>query len=369
MNKTFKYRLYPNKKQIEQINKTFGCVRFIYNYYLEKSVTDYKREGTKFSKYKFSKELTNLKKELLWLNEVDARALLSALDDLEHSLQYFFRGNAKFPKFRKKCCKGSYRTKWTNNNIQYCGRYIKIPKLGFVKTRNKLPLNGRILNATIKRTSSGKYYALICCECDEVTEINNTSKIIGIDLGIKHFAILSSGEKIDNPRFFSEREKKIVAEHRKLCKKKIGSKNYRKQQIKLAKQYEKITNQKMDFLHKTTTKIINENQIVCLESLNIKGMKMNKKISKAINDVSWGYFTKQLTYKAKKRGCEIVYIDRWFPSSQMCSICGYVNPQLKKLDVRKWKCPQCGTEHDRDINAAVNIAKQGINKISNKSVG
>lgn len=365
--KAFKFRLYPNKKQEEQLAKTFGCTRFVYNYYLAKRIELYKLEQKSMNYNACSADLTNLKKEKEWLKEIDKFALQNSLKDLDKAYQNFFREIKKsnkeqgFPKFKSKHNnKHSYRTTFTNNNIEIRENKIKLPKLGLVKFAKSREIKGRILNCTITKTCSGKYFISICCTNVEIEKYNNNDNIIGIDLGIKDFAICSNGEIIANPKYLSKLEKKLKREQRKLSKKKKGSKNRNKQRIKLNIVHEKIVNQRNDFLHKTSTRLIKENQIICLEDLNVKGMVKNHKLAKAINDVSWNEFVRQNNYKALWHDRIIQKVDSYFPSSQLCNVCGYKNIEVKDLSVREWICPKCNTIHNRDENAAKNIKNEGM---------
>lgn len=365
--KAFKFRLYPNKKQEEQLVKTFGCTRFVYNYYLAKRIELYKLEQKSMNYNACSADLTNLKKEKEWLKEIDKFALQNSLKDLDKAYQNFFREIKKsnkeqgFPKFKSKHNnKHSYRTTFTNNNIEIRENKIKLPKLGLVKFAKSREIQGRILNCTITKTCSGKYFISICCTNVEIEKYNNNDNIIGIDLGIKDFAICSNGEMIANPKYLSKLEKKLKREQRKLSKKKKGSKNRNKQRIKLNIVHEKIVNQRNDFLHKTSTRLIKENQIICLEDLNVKGMVKNHKLAKAINDVSWNEFVRQNNYKALWHDRIIQKVDSYFPSSQLCNVCGYKNTEVKDLSIREWECPKCNTVHNRDENAAKNIKSEGM---------
>ena len=365
--KAFKFRLYPNKKQEEQLAKTFGCIRFVYNYYLNKRIELYKTEQRSMNYNDCSADLTKLKQELVWLKEIDKFALQNSLKDLDKAYQNFFRevkkGNKEqgFPKFKSKHNnKHSYRTTFTNNNIEIKNNKIKLPKLELVKFAKSREIQGRILNCTIMKTCSGKYFISICCTDVKIEKHDDNKNIIGIDLGIKDFAICSNGETIANPKYLSKLEKKLKREQRKLSKKKKGSKNRNKQRVKLNIVHEKIANQRNDFLHKTSTKLIRENQIICFEDLNVKGMVKNHKLAKAISDVSWSEFVRQNNYKALWHDRIIQKIDSFFPSSQLCSVCGYKNIEVKDLSIREWKCPECNTIHNRDINAAINIKNEGM---------
>ena len=375
MEKTFKFRLYPDKKQEIQLAKTFGCCRFVYNYYLNKRIEAYKENKQTINYYACSADLTNLKKQLLWLKEVDKFALQNALRDLDRAYSNFFREikkgnkNQGFLKFKKKHnSKQSYRTTWSNNNIEVNGNKIKIPKLGWIKIAKSRDISGRILNCTITKTKSGKYFVSICCTDVVIDKYERTSKVIGIDLGIKRFATTSDGEVIENPKHLAKLEKRLTREHRKLSKKQKGSKNREKQRIKLARVYEKIANTRTDFLQKLSTRLIKENQIICLEDLSIANMVKNRNLAKSISDVSWDKFIRMLQYKALWHDRLIQKIDKFYASSQSCSACGYKNTEISNLSIREWECPQCHTIHDRDINAAINVLNEGL-RLLNSTAG
>jgi putative transposase len=365
--KSYKYRIYPNKQQEILIQKTFGCCRFVYNQYLAKRIELYKQDKSTMNYNACSNDLKNLKIQYEWLKEVDAIALQSSLKDLDIAYQNFFRrvkqGDKKagFPKFKsKKNNKKSYKTKYTNGNIQTLEKQIKLPKLGLVKCKVSKQIEGRILNATISQNPSGKYFVSICCTDVKIPQYLSTSAVVGIDLGIKEFAITSDGQHINNPKYLAKSEKKLNKLQKQLSRKTIGSSNRNKARIKVARQHEKIANQRNNFLQKLSTQLIKDYDVICLEDLKVKNMIKNHKLAKSISDVSWSEFVRQLKYKADWQHKIIQKIDTYFPSSQLCSNCGYQFTSTKDLSVREWVCPQCHTHHDRDENASINILNEGL---------
>lgn len=364
MEKCFKYRIYPNKSQQELIQKTFGCVRYVYNYYLDKKIKLYREENKLLSCNDCSKDLTNLKSKLTWLKEPDKCALQNSLKDLTGAYVKFFKEQTGYPKFKTK--KDNHKSYRTNGVIKFFGKHIQLPKLGYVKIRDKQIPQGRIINATIIQEANGHYYVSLCCTDIIPKTFDKTNNNIGIDLGIKNFAIFSNGVKIDNPKFYEKSEDKLVTLQRKLSRKTIGGSNWNKARIKFAKLHKHITEQKRDFLQKLTTDIVRKYDIICIEDLHVDSMKESKSNvnNKHINDVSWSKFRRMLEYKCKWYGRELKVVDRFFPSSQICNVCGH-NDGKKELQIRSWTCHCCGSVLDRDINAAINILNEGLKYADN----
>ena len=359
MNKSFKVRIYPTKEQQILLEKTFGASRFVYNHFLKLKQYLYQEFNIKITYNHTSKMLTELKRQKSWLKVPDKWALQNALKDLDNAYKKFYKGSG-YPKFKRKDGKNSYRT---SSNIRVDNSFITIPKVGLLRYKDKYKLEEcnilKIYNATISKSSSGKYFVSISAEVD-ISCFERTNQNIGIDLGLKDFAILSSGDKIDNPRVL----KSLVNEYRRLAKslsrKVRGSSNYQKAKLKLARFHERVANIRKDFLHKLSTKLIKNYDIICIETLMIKSMMKNHRLAKSFQDVSISEFIRQLEYKTKWYGKIISKVDRFYPSSQLCSNCGYKNKDVKNLSIREWTCPECNIHHDRDVNSAINILNEGL---------
>lgn len=363
MLKAYKYRLYPNKQQIEQIQKTFGCCRFVYNQTLAYRKDLYENKKESMNKIACNNYVNQiLKKEYEWLKEVDKFALTNSVYNIDSAYQKFFKEHSGYPKFKsKRDNKKSYTTNITGNNIEvsFERSRIKLPKLKWIKAKVHREFVGKIKSVTVSQNSSGKYFVSILVETEHIL-MKSTGCIVGLDLGIKDLLITSNGEKFDNIRTTKKYEDKLAKEQRKLSHKVKGSKNWNKQRIKIARIHEKIHNTRIDNLHKISHKLISENQVIISEDLAVLNMVKNHNLAKAISDCGWYELTRQLSYKSDWNNRQYIKINRFYASSQTCNCCGYVNSDTKDLYVREWICPKCGTRHDRDVNAAKNILNEGL---------
>lgn len=369
MNYAYKFRLYPNAVQADKINRTLGCCRYVYNHYLAQRQEVYRSTGKSLSCYSQQKDLTVLKKcpETSWLGEVDSTALQASIQDLNEAFQKFFQRVKQgkkpgYPRFKKKhASRQSYRTKQNKNTIEVFPSAVKLPTLGKVKCRISRPVEGRIINATVSKTPSGKYFVSLCCELEEdIPKLQPTGAVVGLDMGIKTFAVSSDGTEYQNHKYLSQSEKKLAKLQRSLSRKTKGSANWEKARIRVARLHEHIANQRRDMQQKLSTQLIRQYDVICVEDLGVKNMVRNHKLAKAISDASWGEFLRQLTYKAEWYGRTVQKVDRFYASSQICSVCGAQWSGTKELSVRQWTCSVCGAVHDRDKNAATNILISGL---------
>ena len=358
-NKAYKFRIYPNAEQQIMFAKTFGCVRFIYNRMLADKIKYYEE-----TKQKLNNTPAQYKKEFEWLKEVDSLALANAQMNLQTAYGNFFRSTKiGFPKFKsKKSNQKSYTTNCVNGNITVENYYIKLPKIGLVKLKQHrmIPSGYKLKSVTVSQTSSGKYYASVLFEYENQVQEIEPKTFLGLDFSMHELYRDSNGDEACYPRYYRQAEKRLKREQRKLTLMQKGSKNRDKQRIRVAKHHEKVANQRKDFLHKQSKQITNAYDCVCVEDLNMKAMSQALQFGKSISDNGWGMFVTFLKYKLEEQGKKLVKVDKFFTSSQICSCCGYKNTETKNLSIRAWDCPKCGTHHDRDINAAINIRNEGM---------
>ena len=359
-NHAYKFRCYPNDEQIVLFSKTFGCVRWIYNHLLDDKNTYYKETGKNLKK-----EVSEYKPFYEWLKEVDSLALANAKVNLDTAFKNFFEGKAKFPKFHKKGHDDSYTTHYVNGNIEIVDGMIKLPKLGFVKIKQhrQLGKNEIIKSVTVSK-KGGQYFVSVLTECEKQNivqvEKSNISddKILGIDFSVPHFYVDNNGKIAEYPKYYCQMERKLAIEQRKLAKKVYRSKNYYKQLEKVQKIQAKIANQRKDFLHKLSRQLVNEYDVICFEDLNLSKLKQTLNFGKSISDEGFGMFRTFVKYKAEREGKYFILVDKMFASTKLCSVCNNKNENIT-LATREWNCPHCGTHHERDHNAAINIQREG----------
>lgn len=365
----YKFALYPSMEQEIKLNKNFGCVRWVYNACLDKRKSYYEETGKTFNRFDCQKLVTQLRHdpEYFWLEEADSTALQQAVHHLDDAYQRFFAHLSNYPKFKKKCNRQSYTTINNKGNIKIFDDGIKLPKIGKVKCKVTRTIEGRILSATISKETTGKYFVSVLCTEVDIEPLEKTNQVCGIDMGQHTYCTFDNGNKIDNPKFLTQSLPKTKRANKNLSRKKKGSANYEKARKKKAKIEAKIAAQRLDFQHKLSKQIVSDYDIICIENLNANEMtdrKSKKHRRKSNNrskaDRAYGQFQRMIEYKSKLYGKELIKVNRYYPSSQLCSNCGYQNPLLKDLSVRKWECPECGQIHDRDINAAINILNEGL---------
>lgn len=368
MIKSYKFRIYPTKEQQEKINKNIGCCRFVFNYYLSKRIKVYEQSKETFNYYSCARDLTQLKKQedFKWLKDSESTSLQNSLSNLDAAFKNFFNSfsssrNVGYPKFKSKHNPvQSYTSTNNSGSIRLVDNRIQLPKLGLVKIKLSNYVDGKILSATVSKNKHNQYYCAINFDQYEFVPFEHTGCAIGIDLGLKDYVITSDGVKFDYPKFYVATQDKMAKLQRQLSRKSRGSKNSEKARIQLAKFSQHVVNQRKDFLHKLSTKLIRENDVICIETLKVANMLQNYKLAKHIQDSSWGEFVNQLEYKALWHDRKLQKIGTYFASSQLCSCCGYKNLLIKDLSVRQWDCPECHTTHDRDVNAATNILNEGL---------
>ena len=360
MKKTYKYRLYPTSKQQQMLEEHFGCVRFIYNHMLNQRKNKYQEENISLTYNKTSALLTELKKkeEFSWLRNVNSQSLQQSLKHLDSAYQKFFKKINGFPKFKSKKHKQSFKVPQC---IKLENNLLSIPKIKNIKivAHRAIPQCATIKNVTISKTSTGKYFAAVLIEDDKTAPKKpKVSNVLGLDFGLTHLAITSDGDKIENQKYLKKNEKRLALLQQRLSSKQKGSKNRNKARLKVAKLHEKIANQRNDYLHKLSRRLCDSQaDTIAIEDLSIQKMMQQGNLAKQISDVAWHELRRQLEYKCEWYGKNLVVIDKYFPSTKTCSACGAVNDNLT-LDDREWQCPSCKATHDRDINAAINIAAQ-----------
>ena len=341
--------------------KTFGCARFAYNYMLRLRTDAWMQRQERIGYHETSAALTTLKKqpEYAWLNEVSSVPVQQSLRHLQSAFINFFAKRARYPQYKRKDSPQS--AEYTTSAFKWGGKSLKLAKMNeplAIRWSRTIPKAAKVTTVTVSKDFAGRYFVSLLCD-DVVAKEPAVDDKIGIDLGLTHFATLSTGEKVAAPNTFRRYEKKLAKLQRRLAKKTKGSNRREKAKLKVARLHAKIADARRDFLHKLSTRLINENQVIAIESLSVSNMQKNRRLAKSISDASWSEFVRQLEYKARWYGRELIGIDRWYPSSKRCSDCGYTAPKMP-LNVRQWTCPECGSIHDRDVNAARNVLAAGL---------
>jgi putative transposase len=357
--RAYQYRFYPTDEQRITLAQTFGCVRFVYNWGLSTRKTAYKERGETLSYNDLAGMLPDLKKQYPWLKDVSSVPLQQSLRHLDRAFVNFFEGRAKYPTFKKK--QNAQSATYASNAFKWEGGALTLAKMNApvdIRWHRRLPKNAKPSSVTITKDCANRYFVSILVE-EDIKPLSVTAKMVGLDLGIKSMVALSTGESVGNPRYFAQDEKRLAKAQRRHAKKKKGSKNREKARLKVARLHARINDRRRDSQHKLSTRMVRENQVICVESLAVKNMVKNHCLAKAISDVGWREFVRQLEYKSQWYGRTLVKIDRFFPSSKTCHACKHVLDSLT-LDIREWVCPECGVVHDRDTNAALNILAEGL---------
>ncbi len=361
--RAYRFRFYPTSEQEQILAHTFGCARFVYNHMLRLRSDAWMQRQERVGYHETSAALTLLKKtpEHAWLNEVSSVPVQQALRHLNTAFLNFFAKRARYPSFKRK--NGPQSAEYTTSAFRWDAqqRELRLAKMDAplaIRWSRTIPRGAKLSTVTISRDAAGRYFASLLCD-DTVEEKPKARGQVGIDLGLTHFAVLSTGEKVAAPKRFRREEKRLGKWQRRMARAKLGSKNRAKWKIKVARVHAHIADARRDFLHKLSTRLISENQVIAVETLSVSNMQRNPRLAKSISDASWSEFTRQLEYKAQWYGRTLVGIDRWYPSSKRCSVCGHTKASMP-LSVRTWDCPECGTHHDRDINAARNVLAAGL---------